>query len=63
MGKKEVEKKERERGETERERSAVAVRHGVIKASHDFLWVKRMRDAENEDWGMIQDRQCGCLCL
>jgi len=48
-GKKE-EKKARARGNEENESCAVAVRHGVIKASHGFLWVKEEEDGrENGD--------------
>lgn len=43
-------KRERARGNEESENCAVAVRHGVIKASHGFLWVKEEEDGrENGD--------------
>lgn len=37
-------KREHARGNEECENCAVAVRHGVIKASHGFLWVKEEED-------------------
>jgi len=47
---KKEEKKARARGNEENESCAVAVRHGVIKASHGFLWVKEEKDGrENGD--------------
>lgn len=47
-GRKKEEKKAR--GNEESESCAVAVRHGVIKASHGFLWVKEEEDGrENGD--------------
>lgn len=52
VGKKEKKKRKRERarGNEESENCAVAVRHGVIKASHGFLWVKEEEDGrENGD--------------
>lgn len=50
-GGREERKKKRKREEMKRARAVLfAVRHGVIKASHGFLWVKEEEDGrENGD--------------
>lgn len=62
LGRKNEGKKERVRGNEESGSCAVAVRHGVIKASRGFLWVKEEEERrENGDKEMIQDSRCWCL--